>query len=378
LAIPQTANASLLFVSAGTGFSKAALGLKAEGDLAYDPTGQAAGLAESVGDDASSLQGSVSLPGLEGGPGLSYTPHVGAGTITKAIARTKTVTAEKQAFEFALESHVTSDVKADDSLVGAANASVAASVTHTATVRGDRCRDATKGDNGWTSNMSLTVIVRGSETSALLTILTTDAVTGQAFEIVQEWHGPFAAVFHRTDRGRLVSTGWDLAQHWGVDRRLSGSGPPARREAVPVARAGRRLGVEEGSVAEYAVVARRPPLSLLETLKFEVADADAKTGRVVLDGSATFRDGRVDRTAMPVDVFTGQGGVRMILVPAGLEVGERLYGVGRVVRVQGDRTTIDYRKGRGRITAVYDRDTGWLAELVGGDPRRPEFTLTRR
>lgn len=80
---------------------------------------------------------------------------------------------------------------------------------------------------------------------------------------------------------------------------------------------------------------------------------------------------------MPVGVFSGEGGIRAIVVPAGLKVGERLYGIGKVVDARRDRVTVAYKQGQARATALYDRHTGWLLQMVVGDPRRPAATLTR-
>lgn len=104
-----------------------------------------------------------------------------------------------------------------------------------------------------------------------------------------------------------------------------------------------------------------------------MASRTSHAGRAV-----TFQGGRVDRTLMPVASSPVRAASGRSSSLRASKVGERLYGVGRVVRVSGDQVTVEYKQRRAGATAVYDRDTGWLIEMRGGDPRRRDFTLIRR
>jgi hypothetical protein len=376
---PQLVGGTFLFASAGTGFAKGAVGLKSEGDLSYDPTGEAAGLAEAVGDVSTELEGSAPLPG---GGGVSYTPTEGEGRVTRALARDDTTTVQQQTFAFKLRNNVSADVKGDDGFVGQADASASATATHAVTLTGEECKDT----NGNTSSISLRLRVQtdasldpavGNRVLADVTIRTRNAA-GALVESIDRTLTPQRALFRRTERRTPANNGWGPpARNWAA-----AAGPPAKAERTHrpsgLVRTSKRLGVRRGAAASYAVAGPPTSLGRLREFRVVVSQANPRTGRVSFDVRASYRGGRRERIRVPAAIFSGKGDLRGLLVPAGLRRGERLYGVSTVTVVRGNLVGVRYGRGRSLVRAVYDRRTGWLLKLIGGNTRRPAFSITRR
>jgi hypothetical protein len=390
--------ATALGAGTGSGYAKAGVGFRVQGDLSYAPTdpetGQAPvkdgiGLAHAAGQDPK-IGGTFEAAGLS----LPFEVLEGQGTVTikpPAVGNDNTHVL-KDVFQFKLQNRVFAELKADDSFLGAAYASAHASARHGANIRALGCAD---GDVRSRMDFQLAVETDpsvhpalASRNVAIVKVTTENTKTQQVLEDRTLRVAPVEGLFRRTQSELVKDQGWqDLPQAWVAQQRAIAR---PQRDSVddashasragsnsPVAHTSRRLGIKEGAVARYAVSARRGPLRAVRSMTFEVADADAKTGHVVLDGAVRFRDGTISRSRLPVEAFTGKGELRAILVSARLGLGQRVHGFGRVVRRSDEEVIVRYRVEGVGITAVYDRRSGWLTKMTSGNPRRPAVSISR-
>lgn len=360
--------ADIFLGSTGTGFAKVSLGFRASGDLEYDPTGEAAGVAESVGDVPTDLTGSVDLPG---GVSLSYTPHEGEGTHTDSLGpRDDTSSSQKQTFQVKIQNHVGLALKAADQMLGEAHASGFGRVVHDVEVSGESCRDT---EHNLESTLALKLRVERDSTVADVSI-TTRVIGGATIEQISRKLRPVEAKYYRTH----VRTSED--SNWGPPSKEWRSAAAATKRpaiaATPEAR--HRLGVRRGSAARYAVATRQQPLRNVRQIRLGVTKANRRTGALTLDTRLRYRGGRTARGRLATNVFTGRGDLRMFVVPTNLRKGQRLYGIGRVAALNPSRVRVEYRQGRARLSAVYDRRTGWLVAMLGRSSGRSTLAIVRR
>jgi hypothetical protein len=372
--------ANAFFGTNGTGFSKGAVGIRAIGDLDYDPGMNAGvGLGQAVGEEEG-LSADVGLPGVT----LSTQTRNGQGTENESLAKGATAKdVVKKTFAFTLQNQTSTAMKADDGFLGAAYPKVETSAAHTGTVT------AVCADKEVRSRLDLRLVTEtdagvapavASRTVALADVTTVLIQTGEVVEYLQGVklsHVP--ALFRRTPLQLLRDEGWDsMSRTWTSAPRPVASvrqaGAPA---GLPGVRQSRRVGVKRGSLATYRLTSRRPPLDQVTSMSFKVANVDPATGDATLNGTVGLRDGQRGRRQLPVNVLTGEGELRAVLIPTGLRVGQKVHGIGRVVRRRRDDVIVRYVLDGGSVNAVYDRGSGWLRKMAAGNPRRPALSITR-
>ena len=387
-----------IWSGSGTGFAKGAVGFRSVGDLEYDqnPAGavEGFGLARSQGEDPG-LGGNVELPGLS----LPFQVATGQGRVTPAVTRNDFTSKAGATYQFELQNDVYTEMKGDDSFLGAAHTTVHADVSHSALVTAT-CRDNAQ---NLRSSLEFRLQVEtdpatplpGSlrfRTVAIVDVTTRNTGTGTETERFPSRRlVPVTAVFSRTplalrtdERWGPVPGPWSSAAFRGGAPPLPepAPGPPVsgqseRRDSDRPAHASRRLGVKKGAVVKYGLAARRRPLKLVKSLRLRVVRANAKTGRLLLSGAVGYRNGKTSRSRLEVNAFTGEGELRALLVPTGLTLGQRIQGIGRVVRRRDNTVTVRYKVGRARAIGVYDRRSGWLRKMTSGNPRHPSVSITR-
>ena len=330
---------AIFFASAGTGFAKVAGMVACEGDLSYprdSPQLRACTGAIAVGDVESELTGQVALKGI----GVSYTPKVGEGSKSMSFAGNdmKTLTGNKFTLKFS--SYAKVDVKGDDSGVGSANIDALVETTQASYIKAI------------------------AETEGLKSTLEFKLVNGTA-----EYHivvtDTTGEVLQKIDKSLEAPTA-----HWknydGKVEEDKGWGLPAREWKDPPR--GLKLGISVGDWAEYRILSGLRGLGNISTLRYQVMSVDENTGWILLALLTRYLNGRSEVNLVKCNIYTGEGEVRGLIIPSMLDVGDELYGIGKVTKItsqdMGGRSRevvyVTYSEGAVKGNATYDRATGIL------------------
>jgi hypothetical protein len=342
----------------GTGYSKAAAALKAEGDLSYPSPAEGTGaIAVASGDSPSELKATIPIPGL----GLEITPKISDGMVSTSATGVDKKTVMKQTWQTTFRSYVTSDVKDDDSRVGYAESKGQGYVLHKLTLDGSKCTQISElGKQTSTIDIKFSSKNDGPDNlarwRATIHVVTTDS-HGDTTEDKQVilWD-PGHDYDAQSGLQRPIDRYWGPP---GADWVPAPESPPSAdaAQARPAAADG-RLAASVGSATTYKVSGQL--MASVSRLELTVTRANPITGGLTFAASATSPTGKTVNFSFMSNVFRGTGGPRGLVIPVGLRTGAGLYGLGRVSDVDSQRVVVRYLRGDAVATATYDARTGWL------------------
>ncbi|RLF16279.1 MAG: hypothetical protein DRJ66_03275 [Thermoprotei archaeon] len=180
-------------------------------------------------------------------------------------------------------------------------------------------------------------------------------------------------VLSRTTR-RLKAPGATWENINGKVERNEGWGLPACEWEDPPQG---RLGVNPGDWAIYKLSSNIVGLANISSVEWRIIRADESTGRVLFAITTERIDGIRETSLTDYIVYTGEGEVMGFIVPSMLNVGDIIYGIGRVVNISdmniGSKVRevvyIMYQSQETQVDAIYDRKSGILLELSATSPR---------
>lgn len=366
----------------GTGLAKLGVVGLSSGDLTYDANTPLKPIALGSFDNKGLFQADLDVNGQK----ITIKPEAGDGENSDAQTgggrNADPVTKKKYAFTLVNATH--SDIKVDNSWIGSAQAATNMKVIQQAHITGNECQMGTLSS---TVDLDLSVSLDGDgnpQGNASVKIVTKDGPN--VVETIDTDFPPIRQASYRRVKRSAGVSGVEADNGWGgaaeVQLIRSGARSLARaatreRARRPQASRARQIDAPIGTTVVYRVEAPgSSPLGRVRTLRLRLERVSQRTGEVLFRARVQKRRQRSAGFNLTGNAYTGEDGIRGILVPSGLNDGDRVLKIGKVLSAKDDEVHVRFREDGSAAAALYDRDTGFLRRIKRRGQGKPfEMTL---